>query len=181
MSSQSCVVEESRISCFLFSNVKSSWIWLILRIYVGWSLLEAGWGKLGASVWTGNESGLALSGFINGALQKTVGAHPDVQSWYAVFLENVVLPNASFWSHLVTYGEILIGIALILGIFTGIAAFFGIFMNFNFLLAGTVSTNPILFVLGLFIVMAWRVAGYIGLDYYILPWISNFSFKRKII
>ncbi len=178
---QSCVIKESRIACYLFSNPKISWFWFIVRIYVGWQWLEAGWGKLGVSVWTGDQAGSALTGFLQGAFQKTVGAHPDVQSWYAVFLENIILPNASFWSYLITYGEIIVGIALILGIFTGLAAFLGIFMNFNFLLAGTVSINPILFVLGFLLVMAWRVAGYIGLDYYILPWISNFSFKRKII
>jgi thiosulfate dehydrogenase [quinone] large subunit len=69
---------------------------------------------------------------------------------------------------LVTYGEIIIGVALILGIFTGIAAFFGSFLNLNFLLAGAVSSNPILLLLQLFLILAWRTAGWLGLDQLIL-------------
>ncbi len=184
MDIQSCTIEESPITHFLFSNPKMAWFWLIVRVYVGWSWLEAGWGKLGSPMWTGDQAGGALSGFIQGALQKTAGAHPDVQGWYASFLQNVVLPHASFWSHLVTYGEILVGVALILGIFTGIASFFGLFMNFSYLLAGTVSTNPILFILGLGLVMAWRIAGQFGLDYFVLPcvgtpWFKGSLFKKK--
>ncbi len=42
-------------------------------------------------------------------------------------------------------------------------------MNFNFLLAGTASTNPVLFGLGVFLVLAWKVAGWWGLDRWLLP------------
>src|SRR4029079_2716368 len=108
-------------------------------------------------------------GFVQGALNKTGGAHPDVSGWYASFLQNVVFTHANTWSHGVAYGELLVGIALILGVLTGIAAFFGLFMNLNYLLAGTVSTNPILFVLAIGIILAWRVAGFIGLDRWLLP------------
>ena len=41
-------------------------------------------------------------------------------------------------------GELLIGIALIVGALTGIAAFFGGFMNWNFMMAGSASANPLL-------------------------------------
>ncbi len=75
----------------------------------------------------------------------------------------------TWFAKLVTAGEILIGIALILGIFTGIAAFFGSFMNINYLMAGAVSTNPILFVIATWLVLAWKVAGWWGLDRWILP------------
>ena len=70
---------------------------------------------------------------------------------------------------MIAYGELLIGIALILGIFTGIAAFFGGFMNWNFMMAGSAGTNPVLFVLALGLVPAWKVAGYYGVDHYLLP------------
>jgi thiosulfate dehydrogenase [quinone] large subunit len=70
---------------------------------------------------------------------------------------------------MVTFGEILVGIALILGLLTGIAAFFGGFMNASYLLAGTVSTNPFLFILATWLVLAWRVAGWWGLDRWALP------------
>ncbi len=161
--------EEAPIAKFIFGNTATSWFWLLARVYVGFTWLEAGWGKFTGAGWVGADAGKALSGFIGGALTKTAGAHPDVQGWYGVFLQSVVLPHASFWSHLVTYGEILVGVALILGAFTGIAAFFGLFMNLNFLMAGAVSINPILFSLSILLVLAWKVAGYIGLDRYLLP------------
>lgn len=78
------------------------------------------------------------------------------------------------------YAELLIGIALIVGAFTGIAAFFGAFMNWNFIMAGTASSNALLLVAAVILILGWKVAGYIGADYFLLrhlgtPWrlISN--------
>lgn len=157
------------MSEYLFANTRAAWFWLIVRLYVGWQWLTSGWGKVGEASWTGEEAGASVEGFVQGALEKTSGPHPDVQAWYGWFLENIVLPNADVFGHLVAYGELLVGAALILGLFVGIAAFFGVFMNMSFLLAGTVSTNPILLLLGLGLLMAWRVAGWIGLDRWVLP------------
>ena len=70
---------------------------------------------------------------------------------------------------MVAYGELLVGLGLIVGLLTGIAAFFGALMNVSFLLAGTLSTNPILFILATWLVLAWKVAGWYGLDRYALP------------
>jgi thiosulfate dehydrogenase [quinone] large subunit len=81
----------------------------------------------------------------------------------------VVLSNAVLWSYLITWGELLVGIALILGLFTGIAAFFGSFMNMNYLLSGAVSINPILFAIATWLVLAWKTAGWWGLDRWVLP------------
>ncbi len=162
-------LEEPPISRALFSDVRWAWIWLILRLYVGYEWLMAGWGKLFNPAWTGSKAGAAISGFTQGALAKTAGEHPDVQGFYAWFLQNLVQPYPVFWSYLVVLGEILVGVGLILGIFTGIAAFFGAFMNLNYLLAGTVSVNPVLFIISLFLILAWRTAGWWGLDRWILP------------
>lgn len=162
-------LEEPPVSQAIFGKVSMAWVWLIVRVYVGYQWLEAGLGKVGNPVWTGSDAGAALSGFVNGALSKTTGEHPDVQGWYAWFLQSVVLPNAKLFSNMVAFGEVLVGIALILGLFTGIAAFFGSFMNMNYLLSGTVSVNPILLFLSVFIVLAWRIAGWWGLDRWALP------------
>lgn len=169
------LIQENPISHFLFNNTKVSWFWLAARIYVGYEWLMAGYAKVISDAWVGTSAGVALTGFLNGALAKTAGAHPDVQSWYASFLQNVVLAHPAFWSGLVAWGEVAVGVALIIGAFTGIAAFFGLFMNLNYLLAGTVSTNPILFTLSIGIILAWKVVGYIGVDAYLLrklgtPW-----------
>lgn len=162
-------LQDPPIAQALFGEPRWSWIWLIIRLYVGYEWLVAGLAKINNPAWFGPTAGSAITGFVKGALTKSTGAHPDVQEWYAAFLQSAVLPNAQFWSYLVTIGELLVGIALILGIFTGIAAFFGSFMNVNYLLAGTVSTNPILFTLAIFLVLAWKTAGWIGLDRFILP------------
>ena len=42
-------------------------------------------------------------------------------------------------------------------------------MNMSFLLAGSASTNPVLFTLAIGLILAWKVAGYYGLDRYVLP------------
>ena len=155
------------------TNKKFAWVWLIIRLYIGWEWLSAGWEKVTSPMWTGSNAGAPLSGFLKGALAKAGGAHPDVQGWYAAFLQHAVLPHTLIWSHFVAYGELLVGIGLILGFLTGVAAFFGAFMNFNYLLAGTVSTNPILLVLAIGLMLAWRTAGYLGLDRYLLSRIAK--------
>lgn len=164
-------IPEPNISKFLFADTRLAPLWTLVRLYVGYEWLMAGWGKLTnpAGVWVGEKAGTAVTGFLGGALTKTDGAHPDVQGYYAWFLQHIALPNATLFSYLVTFGEIAVGIALILGLFTGIAAFFGGFMNASYLLAGTVSTNPLLFILAMLLILAWRTAGYWGLDYWVLP------------
>lgn len=153
----------------LFGDPKWALLWLVVRFYLGVQWLLSGWSKVGDGAWTGEEAGVAVSGFLNGALAKTGGAHPDVQAWYAWFVEHVALPNAKVFSFMVAYGELLVGIALILGIFTGLAAFFGGFMNLNYLLAGTVSSNPTMLLLAILLVVAWRIAGWLGGDRWLLP------------
>ena len=163
------IITNPPLAKLFFESTKSSWFWLLVRLYLGFEWVMAGSGKIGEAAWTGDNAGVAVKGFVAGALEKTGGAHPDVQGWYAAFLENAVIPNAELFGHLIAWGELLVGIALIIGAFTGIAAFFGMFMNLNFLLAGAVSTNPILFILGIGVVLAWKVAGYYGVDRWLLP------------
>ena len=58
---------------------------------------------------------------------------------------------------------------MLLGALTGIAAFFGVIMNMCFLLAGSASVNPVMFAFAVGLILAWKVAGYYGLDRYLLP------------
>jgi thiosulfate dehydrogenase [quinone] large subunit len=166
-------IPEPPLARFLFADTRIAWLWLIIRVYVGWEWLTAGWGKIQNPAWFGGSAGSALTGFVNGALQKTEGSHPDVTGWYAGFLQAVVLPFPTFWANVVTVGEVLVGIGLIVGALTGISAFFGTVMNANYLLAGTVSTNPLLFILGTWLVLAWRTAGWWGLDRWLLPMLGT--------
>ena len=162
-------INEPPVARFLLSDTRIAWFWLIIRVYTGYEWLMAGLVKLGTPAWTGDKAGTGIAGFVTGALAKTTGQHADVSGWYATFLQGVVLPNAAVWSWAITLGEIAVGVGLILGCLTGIAAFFGGLMNANYLLAGTVSTNPLLFIFATWLLLAWRVAGYWGIDHYLLP------------
>ena len=68
--------------------------------------------------------------------------------WYRSFIQLLLDNGAESWmSYVITFGEMAVGIGLLIGILTGFAAFFGAFMNMSFLLAGSASTNPVLFTL----------------------------------
>ncbi len=193
-------IAEPPLARFLFADTRMAWVWLIVRLYVGYEWLTAGLEKLtgynfaigpgfgqhASSAWVfSGHDGAGLRGFVMGALAQMSGPHASVQGWYGWFLQHVVLPNATIFSYVVTFGEVLVGLGLIFGVLTGIAAFFGVFMNLNFMLAGAVSINPILGVLALLLVLAWRIAGYYGLDSILLPllgtpWTGSLYKKNKL-
>ena len=160
---------EPRISKFLFASKYMAPFWTIVRVYLGWQWLNAGWHKITDPAWVGSGAGTAVGGFLRRAVSLSQGDNPSVSVWYAWIIENVFLPVAPFVSYLVAFGEVLIGIALILGFLTGLVAFLGGLMNVVFMLAGTLSTNPVMFLLATWLVLAWRVAGYYGLDRWVLP------------
>jgi thiosulfate dehydrogenase [quinone] large subunit len=158
---------EPALTRFFFGSAGSAGLWFILRMNVGAAWFIAGWEKTQEAAW--GTSGIALTGFVKGAIFKSSGSNPAVQGWYADFLKNVVLPRAGLFSFLVTWGELAVGLGILLGALTGIAAGFGVLMNLNYLLAGTVSINPILGMFGLFLCFSWRVCGWLGLDRWLLP------------
>jgi thiosulfate dehydrogenase [quinone] large subunit len=162
-------IAEPPIAQFFLADTRLAAIWLIIRVYTGYEWLIAGIAKFGNPAWTGDKAGSGIAGFVTGALQKTAGDHPSVTGWYASFLQGLVLPYAAIWSWAITLGEIAVGLGLIFGLLTGFAAFFGGMMNANYLLAGTISTNPLLFIFATWLVLGWRVAGYYGVDRWLLP------------
>ncbi len=135
--------------------------------------MTAGWGKI-----TG---GFDASGFLQGAVANPVTG-PDgaaVYSGWVTFLESFAIPNAGLFSTLVAWGELLVGLGLILGCLTTAAAFFGLVMNFSFMLSGTVSHNPTDIIMGVFIAAAGYNAGKYGLDRYVLPYLRKLVNKGK--
>lgn len=164
---------------FIRNNKVIAGVWAFIRVYLGFTWLTAGLGKV--------TSGFDASGFLQGAIASGAGENPAISGWWATFLETVALPNAELFSFIVMWGEILVGIALILGIFTNFAALMGITMNFSFLFSGTVSTNPQMVILTTFILVAGYNAGRYGLDRWVLPYLQEHtplkigSKKEKII
>jgi thiosulfate dehydrogenase (quinone) large subunit len=169
-------VEGPAFTRFLFSNTRAGLLWLPIRLFVGFSFLEAGLHKLfpaGKAVGAGwLDGGTSLLAYWQHAVEIPESpARPAITfEWYRDFLNLLINNDAQTWfAYLIVFGELAIGLGLIFGALTGIAAFFGAFMNMSFLLAGSASTNPVLFTLGIGLILAWRVAGYYGLDRYLLP------------
>ncbi|WP_077623191.1 DoxX family protein [Sediminibacillus massiliensis] len=142
-----------------------------IRVYIGYQWMTAGFGKI-----TGGE--FDAGGFLQGAVAGAAGDHPAVQGWWAAFLEAVAIPNAGLFTFLVMWGEFLVGIALILGIFTNFAALMGITMNFAFLFSGTVSTNAQMVLLTIFLLVAGYNAGKFGLDRWVIPFLKAHTPKQ---
>jgi len=165
----------------LLGNSYLAVLWMPIRFFVGREWLVAGEHKLRDSGWmSGGES---LKGYWTGAVAiPEAPARPKIVAEYSWFRDTLqyMLDNEwyTWFAKVVAIGEFLIGIGLILGALVGIAAFFGTLLNFNFQLAGTASTNPVLFGLGVFLILGWKVAGFWGLDRWLLavastPWKSG--------
>ena len=91
------IISDPPFAQALFGDVRWAWIWLIVRLYVGYEWLLSGWGKINNPAWVGSKAGTALTGFVNNSLTQTTGAHPAVQGWYAAFLRAVILPATGIW------------------------------------------------------------------------------------
>lgn len=167
------VVREPKFIQSLFNDPKFGWLWLVVRVWLGWQWVSSASGKLTNPKWM--ETGEALQGYwLNAVKIPETGRPPISFDWYRSFLQTLLDAQAYTWfAKLVAVGEVLIGVALIVGVFTGIAAFFGGFMNWNFMMAGSASTNPMLFVAAVGLILAWKVAGYIGADYVLLRWLGT--------
>jgi thiosulfate dehydrogenase [quinone] large subunit len=163
------IVEDPPIARFLFSNTKAGWLWLFVRVWVGWQWLSSGEHKITDPAWV--STGEAVKGFWERALATTPAGKPIISfDWYRGFIQTLYDNQAWTWmAPIIAWSEVLIGIALIVGAFTGIAAFGGSLMNFSFVMAGTASTNMLLFGLAVLLILAWKVAGWYGLDRWLLP------------
>jgi thiosulfate dehydrogenase [quinone] large subunit len=167
------ILQDPPIVQKLLSDPRAGWIWFVLRIWLGWQWISAAEHKLTDPAWY--KTGEALQGFWAHAVAIPETGRPAIAfDWYRSFLQALLDAQAYTWfSKVVMAGELLIGIALIIGAFTGIAAFFGALMNWNFMMAGSASTNPMLFAIAVSLILAWKVAGYIGVDYYLLRFLGT--------
>jgi len=164
-------IEGPAFTRFLFGNSRAGLFWLPIRLFVGFSWLDAGWHKFTDPAWVGADAGTALGAYWERAAAVPEGGRPPISyDWYRSFIQTLLDNGAESWmTYVITFGELAVGIGLVVGLLTGFAAFFGAMMNMSFLLAGSASTNPVLFTLAIGIILAWKVAGYYGLDRYVLP------------
>lgn len=154
--------------------------WLFVRLVLGVEWIRGGWEKIGDAGWTKAPVGGAVQGFLNGAIAKSQGERPEVQGWFADLTRDVFLPNAEVLAYLVAYGEFLVGLALIIGLFTRLTALVGVTMNLVFLFAGTTSSNPQMLILGLGLAAFGTTAGVYGVDRWVLPLLRQKAGRRLL-
>ncbi len=166
-------IEGPAFTRFLFGNSRAGLFWLPVRLMLGFAWLDAGLHKLQGEGWM--DGGSALRAYWERAASiPEQGRPPITYDWYRDFINLLLNNNTEVWfAQLITFGEIAVGVGLIVGSLTGVAAFFGAIMNMSFLLAGSASTNPVLFTLAIGVMLAWKVAGYYGIDRYLLPMLGT--------
>jgi thiosulfate dehydrogenase (quinone) large subunit len=167
------LISDPPIAKFLFNSTRSAPIWLALRLWIGFDWFYAGFEKMVGTGWL--DGGKGLLGFWKGAVAIPPTGKPAITyTWYRDFLSGLIDTQSYTWfSWLIVFGEMAIGLGLIFGCLTAIAAFFGTLMNFSFMMAGSASSNPVLFGLTIFIILAWKNAGWWGLDRFVLPAIGT--------
>ena len=163
------LIQDPPIAQFLFQNSKASVIWLVVRLYLGYEWIEAGWHKFTDPAWM--ETGQGILGYWTRALGNAPNGKPIITyEWYRTFIQFLVDSGSHPWfAKVIVFGELAVGLGLLVGALVGVAAFFGALMNMSFLMAGTVSTNPVLFLGGILLILAWKNAGYLGIDRFLLP------------
>ena len=160
-------IEDPPITRLLLGDVRMAWLWLPLRVWLGWTWLNFGWAKVQNPAWM--DGGSALKRFWEQGMVVEPRAVITFD-WYRAFIQYLLDVEAYTWfARVVAFGETAVGVALILGTLTGIAAFFGGFMNWNYMMAGTAHVSPLLFVVAVLLILAWKTAGWIGLDRWLLP------------
>jgi thiosulfate dehydrogenase [quinone] large subunit len=158
----------------IFSNTWLAPLWLVARVYLGYQWILAGSHKVwGDDRWIARSGpdGLGLKAFWDRAIAIPAAGTPAIKyDWYRTFLAYMDHHGWYHWfAWVVALGEVTVGVMLIMGVFTGVAALAGATLNFNFMLAGTASTNPVLFILAILVLFGWKVAGWIGVDRWLLP------------
>lgn len=140
---------------------------VILRVWIGSYMLYQGSRKF-------------LRDFPNSDwITRQIGEMGKVElfSWYKWFLTEIVIPNRELFGYLVMYGEILVGLCLVIGLLTRLCAGVGMFMFLNYMLgpgmargASTLGQTQTFFVamIVLFLTNPGRTLG-----------VDGFLFKRK--
>jgi thiosulfate dehydrogenase (quinone) large subunit len=165
---------EWKVARFLRRAKDAAPLFLGFRLVLGYEWFEAGLHKLQDPKWL--QTGEALRAYWERAAAipappaRPAITYPIYRSFIQFMLDN---GWDSWFNYVIIFGELLVGIGLIVGGLTAIAAFFGMLMNFTFLYAGSISSSPTFIILAVLIIIGWRVAGWWGLDRYLLPWLGT--------
>lgn len=130
--------------------------WTAMRVWLGVMWIQAGSAKL----W-----GAESAGFLHGGGVAGFAAHgTPAYSWWGTFLHGFVVPNAGWIGVLVAVSEFAIGIALVAGLFTRVAALGSLALLFTYVMSGTASVCAFYALIAIVLLTMWRTSGWIGLD-----------------
>jgi uncharacterized membrane protein YphA (DoxX/SURF4 family) len=97
----------------------------LTRMGFGLYFLSSAWEK------TTNRNWLESGDPLRQAVERSL---PTAEGYYRPFLEHTVLPNADLFATLVTLGEWVAGISLLLGLLTRLGALTGMWLTVNYML-----------------------------------------------
>ena len=105
-------IEGPAFTRFLFSNSRAGLFWLPIRLFVGFTWLEAGYHKFSGKGWM--DGGAALKGFWERAVAVPDTGSPAITyDWYRSFIQTLLDNNAQTWfAPLIAFGEMAVGIGL---------------------------------------------------------------------
>jgi thiosulfate dehydrogenase [quinone] large subunit len=174
------IIEDPPLARFLFSDTRLAAVWTVIRVLIGYSWLTAGWAKVNEAGWM--VTGEALKGYWTNAVAIPANGHPAITfDWYRSFIQGMLDSGSYVWfAKLVAVGELLVGVGLIVGGFVAVAAVFGALMNWSYIMAGSTSSNPLLLIGAIVLILAWKTAGYYGLDFFLLPRLGTPWSRRKV-
>ena len=169
-------VGEWRFVRFLRHGRGAAPLYLGLRLFLALEWIQAGLHKLGDPKWV--VTGEALKGYWAGAaaVPTPPAATPITYPAYRAFIQ-FMLDNSwyTWFAKLIAGGEVLVGLGFLFGGLIGFAAFFALLMNFTYIFAGSTSSNPMLIMLEVVVLLGWRASGWWGVDRFLLtrigtPW-----------
>jgi thiosulfate dehydrogenase [quinone] large subunit len=162
-------VKEWRIARFLRFGKEAAPLYLGVRVFLAYEWITASMHKLQDPGWV--STGTALQAYWQRAAAiPAQGSAPITYPAYRSFIQFMLDNQWYVWfGKIIAVGELLIGLGILLGGLIGFAAFFALLMNFSFLFAGSTSSNPLLILFEVGLLFGWRVAGWWGVDHYLLP------------
>ena len=133
-------------------------VWTAMRVWLGIMWIQAGVAKLWGAESAGfmHNNGAAVAGF--------AGHGAPAYTWWGSFLHGFVVPNAGWIGVLVAVGEFAIGIALVAGLFTRLAALGSLALLFTYVMSGTASVCAFYALIAIVILTMWRTSSWIGVD-----------------
>lgn len=145
------------------------WTILPLRLFLGVSFVSAGFDKLTDPAF--------LDPLARNYIGNQIALFAPVTPLEG-FLTNVAVPNASAFGLLVMGGELMIGLAVLIGALTRFSAVMGLFINLTFFLSATWQVHPFYFGADLPYAVAWLTLALTGpgpfaLDLFVKRWLDG--------